>query len=95
MLDLSKYRKYNSGYTLEKRLQFVDVLSTSILIFAFSVGIALGSYITSKIIASRAKRLLHIRGESLREIANYKWDTGEQNDAVVICRMALKGLEHE
>lgn len=66
-----------------------------ILMFIFSAGIAAGSYITSKIVARRAKKLLHVRGEALRNIANYQWHTGEHNDAVVIARMALSGLKHE
>jgi len=61
----------------------------------FGAGTALGSYVTSKIVSARARRLLHIRGEALREIANHKWHTGDYNDAVVIARIALKGLEHK
>ena len=63
--------------------------------FIFAAGIAIGSVVTSRIVAKRARRLLHIRGEALREITNHKWDTGEHNDAVVITRIALKGLEHK
>ena len=58
-------------------------------------GIAIGSFVTSKIVAARARHLLHIRGEALREITRHKWDTGDHNDAVVVTRIALKGLEHE
>ena len=60
-----------------------------------TVGIAIGAFVASKIASRRAARMLHKRGEALREITDYKWDTGEHNDAVVICRIALKGLEHE
>lgn len=70
-------------------------METVIFTFIFSAGIALGSYVTSKVVARRARRLLHIRGEALREITLHKWDTGDHNDAVIITRMALKGLKHE
>jgi len=61
----------------------------------FGAGAALGSYITSKIVARRAKRLLHARGEALREITKHKWETGKYNDAVVITNIALDGLKHK
>ena len=61
----------------------------------FGAGVALGSYIASRIVGANARRLLHLRGEALREIANHKWHTGDYNDAVVIARIALKGLEHK
>ena len=70
-------------------------METFIFILIFAAGIALGSWVTSKILARRARRLLHLRGNALREIANHKWDTGDHNDAVVIARIALKGLEHK
>jgi len=71
------------------------MIETIIFIFVLGVGIAIGSYVTSKIVARRAKKLLHKRGEALREITLHKWDTGDHNDAVVVVRIALKGLEHE
>ncbi len=60
----------------------------------FLAGIAIGSIITSKIATARTSKMLHKRGDALREITNHKWDTGDQNDAVVITRIALEGLEH-
>ena len=66
-----------------------------ILMFIFSAGIAAGSYITSKILTFRAKRLMQRRGEALRKITDYKWGIGEQNDAVVITRIALEGLKYD
>ena len=70
-------------------------MEASIFIFIFSAGIAAGSYITSKILTFRAKKLMQKRGEALRKITDYKWDTGEQNDAVVITRIALEGLKYD
>jgi len=64
-------------------------------LFLFAAGAAIGSLVTSRIVSRRARRLLHIRGDALREITTHKWDTGEHNDAVVITRIALKGLEHK
>ena len=64
-------------------------------VLLFAAGAAIGSLVTSKIVAGRCKRLLHVRGDALREITEHKWNVGEQNDAVVITRIALKGLEHQ
>ena len=61
----------------------------------FLAGIAIGSIITSKVATARTAKMLHKRGEALREITNHKWDTGDHNDAVVITRIALDGLEHD
>ena len=69
------------------------MIETMILIFV--AGIAIGAYVATKVVAARARRLLHMRGDALREITNHKWDTGKHNDAVVITRIALKGLEHK
>ena len=66
---------------------------TELLLFA--AGALIGSIITYKLVSARLKRLLHIRGDALREITEHKWHTGEHNDAVVITRIALKGLEHQ
>ena len=71
------------------------MIETFIFAVIFGAGVALGSYVTSKIVAARARYLLHKRGEALREITLHKWDTGDHNDAVVVVRIALKGLEHE
>jgi hypothetical protein len=71
------------------------MIDISIAIIIFAVGITVGSFVTSRIVARRARRLLHLRGDALREITNHKWDTGDHNDAVVITRIALKGLEHK
>ena len=61
----------------------------------FTSGIVVGAIVTARIVGRRARRLLHIRGDALREITNHKWNVGDQNDAVVITRIALKGLEHK
>ena len=61
----------------------------------FVAGIAIGHLVTAKIVGARARQLIHIRGEALREITKHKWDTGDHNDAVVITRIALEGLKHE
>ena len=59
------------------------------------VGIVIGSYITSKVLAIRTRKKRHATDFALREIASHKWDTGEHNDAVVITRIALRGLKGE
>lgn len=61
----------------------------------FAAGVVVGVCVAARIIGARARRLLHVRGEALRKITNHKWDTGEHNDAIVITRIALKGLEHK
>ena len=61
----------------------------------FVAGIAIGSFVTAKVVGNRARRLIHIRGEALRTITNHKWNVGEQNDAAVITRIAMTGLEHK
>lgn len=66
-----------------------------ILILIFSAGIALGSYITAKIVTCRAKKLMVRRGKALRKIKYHQWNTGEHNDAVIITRIAMEGLKYE
>lgn len=66
-----------------------------IIILIFSAGIALGSYLTAKIVTCRAKKLMLKRGKALRAITKHKWDVGEQNDAVVVTRIAMEGLKYE
>lgn len=61
----------------------------------FLAGIAIGALVASKIASVRTSKMLHKRGEALREITNYKWHIGDENDAVVITRIAMKGLEHK
>ena len=66
-----------------------------ILILIFSAGIALGSYITAKIVTCRAKKLMLKRGKALRAIKYHQWNVGEQNDALVITRIAMEALKYE
>jgi hypothetical protein len=66
-----------------------------ILLLIFSAGVAAGSYITAKILTFRAKKRMQKRGVALRKITDHKWDVGEQNDAVVITRIAMDGLKYE
>lgn len=66
-----------------------------ILILIFSAGIALGSYITAKIVVCRAKKLMLKRGRALRRITKHQWNRGDQNDAVVITRIAMEALKYE
>ena len=56
-------------------------------------GGAVGSYITTKWIALITRKRRHAREGALREIASHKWHVGDQSDAVVITRIALRGLE--
>ena len=65
----------------------------SYIIVALGVGLVIGSYVTSKVLAYRTRAKRRAREQALRDIASHKWDTGEHNDAVVITRIALRGLE--
>ncbi len=64
-------------------------------ILLFAAGATIGAFIASKIASIRTAKMLHKRGDALRKISNHQWDTGEHNDAVVITRIALDGLEHK
>ena len=59
------------------------------------LGATVGSYITTKVLAFRTRKKRHAMRNALKDIASHKWDTGEHNDAVIIVRRALKGLEGE
>lgn len=63
--------------------------------FIFIIGAAVGSYITAKILTHRAKRVMIKRGKALRKITHHQWNTGRENDAVVITRIAMDGLKYE
>ena len=65
------------------------VLFTSV----FIAGIAVGTYVTTKILAFRTRKKRRAREAALNSIASHKWDTGDHNDAVIITRIALKGLK--
>ena len=54
---------------------------------------AISAYVTTKMIAFRTRRRRHARKEALHEIVSHIWHTNEHNDAVIITRIALKGLE--
>ena len=62
---------------------------------AGGVGLVLGSYFTAQWLAFITRKKRHARENALQEIADHKWNTGEHNDAVVITRIALRGLEGE
>ena len=63
------------------------------IIIILTVGIIIGSYVTSKVLAIRTRQKRHAMTYALNEITSHKWDTGKHNDAVVITRIALRGLE--
>lgn len=67
----------------------------TIQVVAWAAGFTLGSYITSKVLAFRTRKKRHAMENALREISNHKWGTGKHNDAVVITRIALRGLDGE
>lgn len=58
-------------------------------------GMVFGSYLTVKWLAFITRKRRHAREKALRDIASHKWGVGDQNDAVTITRMALKGLEEQ
>lgn len=64
------------------------ILLTSV----FVAGAAVGTYATTKVLAFRTRKKRRAREAALNSIASHKWDTGDHNDAVVITRIALKGL---
>jgi len=57
------------------------------------IGVVIGSYVTAKVLAIRTRKKRRAREKALRDIASHKWGTGEHSDAVIITRIALKGLE--
>ena len=62
------------------------------ILVIFVVGMAAGTYLTVKYLSWATRKKRHARENALRDIASHKWDTGKVSDAVVITRMALKGL---
>lgn len=62
---------------------------------ALILGIIIGSFVTAKYLTSRTKKMMKKRGAALRAITHYQWDTNEQNDAVVVTRIALEGLQYD
>lgn len=60
-----------------------------------SVAAVISSYVTMKVLAFRTRKKRRARENALRDIASHKWDTGDHNDAVVVTRIALRGLDGE
>ena len=58
-------------------------------------GAGISVYVTTKVLAFRTRKKRRARQAALENIACHKWDTGKHNDAVVITRIALKGLKGE
>jgi len=67
----------------------------AVQLVACGVGVVLGSYFTAKWLAFVTRKKRHAREDALIEISKHQWDTGEHNDAVVITRIALRGLAGE
>lgn len=59
------------------------------------VAAVISSYVTMKVLAFRTRAKRRARHAALTDIASHQWDTGEHNDAVVITRIALRGLNGE
>ena len=58
-------------------------------------GLVIGSYVTCRVLAFKTRKKRYAREHALREITQHQWETGKHNDAVVITRIALKGLKGE
>lgn len=58
-------------------------------------GIVIGSCTTAYIRTRVAKKLLLKRGDALRKIKNHKWNVAGQNDAMIVTRIAIDGLEYK
>jgi len=58
------------------------------------VGVVIGSYFTAKYLAFVTRKKRYARKGALREIASHQWGNGG-NDAIIITRIALKGLDDE
>ena len=73
----------------------------TVQLVACGVGAVLGSYVTTQWLAYRTRTIRRARHKALEDIANHKWDTNEhcvscqQNDALIITRIALRGLAGE
>ena len=67
----------------------------SYILVALGVGLIVGSYVTSKVLAYRTRTKRHAMRQALDEISCHQWNTGKHNDAVVITRIALRGLAGE
>ena len=65
------------------------------LAVAASAGAVISAYVTTHVLAFRTRSKRHARENALREITQHKWDTGEPSDAIVITRIALRGLDGE
>ena len=69
----------------------MDIVSIGMLMGGIIMGLGVGQLIEY----FRDKKNIESQETALREIANHKWGTGKHNDAVVITRIALRGLEGE
>ena len=58
-------------------------------------GAIISAYVTTKVLAFRTRKKRRAREKALRDIASHKWDTGDHSDAVVVTRIALRGLAGE
>lgn len=67
----------------------MDILLISMLI----IGILLGFGLATIIDVLRGNNATERTRTALRDITNHQWGTGKHNDAVVITRMALRGLD--
>lgn len=55
-------------------------------------GLIIGSYITCRILAFKTRKKRPAIEKTLREITRHQRGTGKHNDAVVITRIAMRGL---
>lgn len=58
-------------------------------------GLVIGSCITCKVLAFKTRKKRHAREKALREITSYQWGVNEHSDAIIITRIALRGLNNE
>lgn len=65
----------------------------ALLILAGMIGIAVGLIAGRVIEIFRDRTIMNQQECALREIADHQWDTGKHNDAVVVTRIAMRGLK--
>lgn len=61
----------------------------------WGAGLVIGSYVTCRVLAFKTRKKRPAIEKALREITRHQWGTGKHNDAVVITRIALRGLKGE
>lgn len=65
------------------------------LIICLGISLIVGMGIGSAAILIKTNKQRELRDKALREILHYQWGTEDTNDALVVTRIAIKGLKGE